>query len=133
MGIEPKKVSKHTEKINSFTLSTEPKHSACSKFYYTFLGDSVTIRPILTREQSYLWIVKKYPFCDCSFHFSLYLSARSLSNFLYPDGHSLSPFDYGSSAFTVLPQYSQQSHGLFPALSRTIRTFVDLKSFQSAV
>ena len=43
-----------------------------------------------------------YPFCGCSFHFSLYLSARSLSNFLYPDGHSLSPFDYGSSAFTVL-------------------------------
>ena len=55
----PKKVSKHTEKINSFTLSTEPKHSACSKFYYTFFGDSVTIRPILTREQSYPWIVKK--------------------------------------------------------------------------
>ena len=52
-------MSKHTEKINSFTLSTEPKHSACSKFYYTFLGDSVTIRPILTREQSYLWFVKK--------------------------------------------------------------------------
>lgn len=58
-GNRTQKVSKHTEKINSFTLSTEPKHSACSKFYYTFLGDSVTIRPILTREQSYLWFVKK--------------------------------------------------------------------------
>ena len=58
-------------------------------------------------------MLSSYPFCGCSFHFSLYLSARSLSNFLYPDGHSLSPFDYGSSAFTVLPQYSQQPHGLF--------------------
>ena len=29
-------------------------------------------------------MLSSYPFCGCPFHFSLYLSARSLSNFLYP-------------------------------------------------